>query len=336
MREPILRLGIRSGDARTIDGGRAFCGRFRGKREGRQHEASCAEQHQGERGAAGGLRHGSCAIGLDVPECRAAQAMARVVRAMVDFQGRRHIIGWLGTTGRETIEWDSATTVTSTRWARSPGAISRGEPGRAARRGTRAHGGAEPQLNAVIHLMEGARVTRSPPAFGRPVQGVPFLVKDLMTAFAGEPMRGGSRLFRDYVPTEDEELTRRYKRAGLVIFGKTNTPELGLTNVTERSCSARRATRGTSSARRAARAVDRLPRWPRASCPRQMQTTEAVDPHAGVELRARWPEAEPGRNPTGPFEADIWFGLIGEHVVTRTVRDSAALLDATAGDYPSS
>jgi len=46
-------------------------------------------------------------------------------------------------------------------------------------------------------------------------------------------MRGGSRLFRDYVPTEDEELTRRYKRAGLVIFGKTNTPELGLTNVTE-------------------------------------------------------------------------------------------------------
>ncbi len=54
-----------------------------------------------------------------------------------------------------------------------------------------------------------------------------------MTAYAGEPMRFGSRLFQNYVPVMDEELTRRYRAAGLVIFGKTNTPELGVSNVTE-------------------------------------------------------------------------------------------------------
>ncbi len=65
-----------------------------------------------------------------------------------------------------------------------------------------------------------------------------------MTAFAGEPMRCGSRLFKDFVPPEDEELTRRYRQAGLVIFGKTSTPELGLTNVTEPELFAFRRRRG--------------------------------------------------------------------------------------------
>ena len=82
-----------------------------------------------------------------------------------------------------------------------------------------------PKINAVIHLMEGrAREAISAGLPDGPFRGVPFLIKDLMTAFAGEPMRRGSRLFKDYVPAEDEELTRRYRRAGLVMFGKTNTP----------------------------------------------------------------------------------------------------------------
>ena len=91
-----------------------------------------------------------------------------------------------------------------------------------------------PDINAVIHLMEGrARAAIAAGLPEGPLRGVPFLIKDLMTAYAGEPMRCGSRLFQDFVPAEDEELTRRYKAAGLVIFGKTNTPELGVTNVTE-------------------------------------------------------------------------------------------------------
>ncbi|HSW32008.1 MAG TPA: amidase, partial [Steroidobacteraceae bacterium] len=91
-----------------------------------------------------------------------------------------------------------------------------------------------PQINAVIHLMEArARDAIAAGLPDGPFRGVPFLIKDLMTAYAGEPMRNGSRLFKDFVPPEDEELTRRYRQAGLVIFGKTSTPELGLTNVTE-------------------------------------------------------------------------------------------------------
>ena len=91
-----------------------------------------------------------------------------------------------------------------------------------------------PQINAVIHLMESrARDAIAAGLPEGPFRGVPFLLKDLMTAYAGEPMRFGSRLFQNYVPLMDEELTRRYRAAGLVIFGKTNTPELGVSNVTE-------------------------------------------------------------------------------------------------------
>jgi Asp-tRNA(Asn)/Glu-tRNA(Gln) amidotransferase A subunit family amidase len=91
-----------------------------------------------------------------------------------------------------------------------------------------------PAINAVVLMQED--VARRAIAAGLPegpFRGVPFLLKDLMTAYAGEPMRFGSRLFQNYVPVMDEELTRRYRAAGLVIFGKTNTPELGVSNVTE-------------------------------------------------------------------------------------------------------
>ena len=67
-----------------------------------------------------------------------------------------------------------------------------------------------PQINAVIHLMEGrARDAIAAGLPDGPFRGVPFLLKDLMTAYAGEPMRFGSRLFQNYVPVTDEELTRR-------------------------------------------------------------------------------------------------------------------------------
>ena len=91
-----------------------------------------------------------------------------------------------------------------------------------------------PRINAVIHLMEArARAAIAAGLPDGPFRGVPFLIKDLIMAYGGEPMRGGSRLLRDYVPPRDEELVARHKAAGLVIFGKTSTPELGMANVTE-------------------------------------------------------------------------------------------------------
>jgi amidase len=193
-----------------------------------------------------------------------------------------------------------------------------------------------PKINAVIHLMEGrAREAIASGLPEGPFRGVPFLVKDLMTACAGEPMRMGSRLFRDFVPPEDEELTRRYKSAGLVIFGKTNTPELGVSNVTEPELfgptrnpwNLERTSSGSSGGSAAAVAARIVPAANANDGGGSIRT-----PASNCGLVGLKPSR--GRNPTGPQAPDVWWGFIGEHVVTRTVRDCAALLDATAGDYP--
>jgi amidase len=193
-----------------------------------------------------------------------------------------------------------------------------------------------PKINAVIHLMEGrAREAIAAGLPEGPFRGVPFLIKDLMTAYAGEPMRNGSRLFKDFVPPEDEELTRRYKAAGLVIFGKTNTPELGVSNVTEPELfgptrnpwDLERTSSGSSGGSAAAVAARIVPAANANDGGGSIRT-----PASNCALVGLKPSR--GRNPTGPQTPDIWWGFIGEHVVTRTVRDCAALLDATAGEYP--
>jgi amidase len=195
---------------------------------------------------------------------------------------------------------------------------------------------ANPRINAVIHLMEArARAAIAAGLPEAPFRGVPFLLKDLMTAYAGEPMRSGSRLFRDFVPQADEELTRRYKAAGLVIFGKTNTPEFGVSNVTEPELfgptrnpwNLERTPGGSSGGSAAAVAARIVPAANANDGGGSIRT-----PASNCGLVGLKPSR--GRNPTGPQLPDIWFGFIGEHVVTRSVRDCAALLDATCGDYP--
>ena len=89
------------------------------------------------------------------------------------------------------------------------------------------------ELNAVIHpLFEEARATE--PAAG-PFEGVPFLVKDLMCHTAGDPMHEGMAFLRDagWSEPEDTWLARRFRAAGFVSLGKTNTPELGILPTTE-------------------------------------------------------------------------------------------------------
>jgi amidase len=193
-----------------------------------------------------------------------------------------------------------------------------------------------PQINAVIYLMENhAREAIAAGLPEGPFRGVPFLVKDLMTAVAGEPMRSGSRAFRDYVAPADEELTRRYRAAGLVIFGKTNTPEFGVSNVTEPELfgptrnpwNLERSPSGSSGGSAAAVAARIVPAANANDGGGSIRT-----PASNCGLVGLKPSR--GRNPSGPQLPDIWFGFIGEHVVSRSVRDSAALLDATCGDYP--
>ena len=91
-----------------------------------------------------------------------------------------------------------------------------------------------PRLNAVVtRLYDQARAAAAREIPDGPFSGVPFLLKDLGASYAGAPMTSGSRLLRTYVPEHDSELVRRLKSAGLIIIGKTNTPELGILPTTE-------------------------------------------------------------------------------------------------------
>ncbi|MGH6952844.1 MAG: amidase family protein, partial [Alphaproteobacteria bacterium] len=91
-----------------------------------------------------------------------------------------------------------------------------------------------PRLNAVVHKTyeDARRVVRARVSNG-PLAGVPYLLKDLYVLFAGAHTTNGSRLFADFVADHDSTLTERLRAAGLVILGKTNTPEFGLNMATE-------------------------------------------------------------------------------------------------------
>jgi amidase len=91
-----------------------------------------------------------------------------------------------------------------------------------------------PHLNAVIHTLydDALAAAAEPPGTGA-FAGVPFLLKDLVSWYAGAPVRSGSRILDGFVAPHDSEIVRRYRRAGVIIVGKTNTPEFGLTPFTE-------------------------------------------------------------------------------------------------------
>src|SRR6266511_640894 len=91
-----------------------------------------------------------------------------------------------------------------------------------------------PALNAIVARYDDeARRRAAGPLPPGPLSGVPFLVKDLLAAWKGHPLTGSSRLLEGCVPDEDSEVVRRLGRAGLVLFGQTNTPELGIFGTTE-------------------------------------------------------------------------------------------------------
>jgi amidase len=189
-----------------------------------------------------------------------------------------------------------------------------------------------PRLNAIIApLYEQAR-QGSQAESSAPFYGVPFLLKDMTQALPGVPLSLGSRYFRDFVPDHHGELTSRYLRAGLVIIGKTNTPELGLLPTTEPELwgptrnpwNTEHSAGGSSGGSAAAVAAGIVP------------FAHANDGGGSIRIPASCNglfglKPSRGRVPLGPDLAEGWAGLVCEHVVSRSVRDSAAALDATHG-----
>ena len=137
-----------------------------------------------------------------------------------------------------------------------------------------------PRLNAVVYtLYDQARSVAQGRLPDGPFHGVPFLLKDLIATVAGVPTGCGNRLLKNIPATHDSELVERFKAAGVIILGKTNTPEFGLVPYTEPEATGVTSNPGISAARRAVRAAGRPPPWPPGSC--------------------RWPAAGTGG---GPFE----------------------------------
>lgn len=190
-----------------------------------------------------------------------------------------------------------------------------------------------PTINAVIHTMyDQALAAARGPLPETPLAGVPFLLKDLGAFCAGEPMRSGSRFLQDFVPDHDSELVRRYKNAGLIILGKTNVPELGLMPTTEPELfgpcrnpwDTNRIAGGSSGGSAAAVAARMVP------------AAHGNDGGGSIRIPAACCgvfglKPTRGRIPMGPDIGEAWQGFAIDHVLTLTVRDSAALLDATAG-----
>lgn len=190
-----------------------------------------------------------------------------------------------------------------------------------------------PSLNAVVLLRE--REARAEIAAGLPdgpFTGVPFLLKDLYAGFTGLPLTNGSPFWKGIVPDHDSELVARYRRAGLVVFGRTTSPELGLTPTTESKVWGdthnpwkRGFTPGGSSGGAAAAVASGI-----------IPAAHASDGGGSIRIPASCCglfglKPTRGRNPAGPDTGEGWGGMSAQHVITRSVRDSAALLDATAG-----
>lgn len=196
-----------------------------------------------------------------------------------------------------------------------------------------------PELNAVIHRMDDkARAAASSDSLpAGPFRGVPFLMKDVVAHTAGDPYHCGMRVLRDLAWTEatDSFLAARFRAAGFVFIGKTNTPELAFSVTTEplaygpsrNPWDPSRSTSGSSGGAAAAVASGMVAAAHGNDMGGSIRTPSSVCGLVGLKpTRAR--------STLGPAFGEFWWATTHEHVLTRTVRDSAGILDAIRGAAP--
>jgi amidase len=190
-----------------------------------------------------------------------------------------------------------------------------------------------PKLNAIIlPLYDMALETAKGHMPDAPFRGVPFLLKDAHHALKGVVMSSGCEALKKYIPDYDAEIVKRFKSAGVNILGKTNTPEFKLASVTEPKAFGPTRnpwnpdyTPGGSSGGSAAAVAARI-----------VPIASATDEGGSIRIPASCCglfglKPSRGRNPVGPDFDEEWDGMSHSHVITRTVRDSAAMLDAVCG-----
>jgi len=192
-----------------------------------------------------------------------------------------------------------------------------------------------PTLNAVVHTFyDRARATAAGHLDG-PFAGVPLLLKDLGLQVQGERITNGSRFWKDQVTSKDSTLISRYRAAGLVLAGVTSTAEYGLScetapdlyGPTLNPWDATRSPGGSSGGAAVAVAAGMVP------------VAHASDGGGSIRIPSSCNgvfglKPSRGRNPIGPDVGEGWNGLSVQHVITRSVRDSAAFLDVTHGPEP--
>lgn len=190
-----------------------------------------------------------------------------------------------------------------------------------------------PELNAVVHpAYEMARQQLRDGLPDAPFAGVPMLVKNTGFEVSGQLLSSGSRLFSEVVSAQDSTLIARYRRAGLLLLGKSNTPELALSFTTEplaygatrNPWDLQRSPGGSSGGSAAAVAAGWLPL---ANASDGAGSTRVPASHCG--LFGFKPSRM--RNPLGPTAVEAIAGMSTPHALSWSVRDSAALLDASAG-----
>jgi amidase len=190
-----------------------------------------------------------------------------------------------------------------------------------------------PALNAVIlKTYDLAREAAARVDLDAPFAGVPFLLKDIYGYHAGVRQTHGSWSYGNWTPDVDSELVIRQRKAGLILIGKTNTPEFGLSITTEpqrygptrNPWDLERSPGGSSGGAAAAVACGMVP------------MAHANDGGGSTRIPAACCgvfglKATRSRNPLRPQFSDLVAPVVSEHVVSRSVRDSAAMLDVTSG-----
>jgi amidase len=192
-----------------------------------------------------------------------------------------------------------------------------------------------PRINAVVIRMDDEARRRAAQPLEGPFAGVPFLIKDLAQDYEGFPTSSGSRAFSTTRASGHSTVVRRWLDAGLVVFGKTNTPEFGAKGVTEPALfgPARnpwdlgRTPGGSSGGAAAAVAAGIVP------------VAGASDGGGSIRIPAACCGLfglKPGRGvvPSGPSHSEGFHGAATEGVISRSVRDTAAMLDVIRGADP--